>query len=375
MNVDHLSKTTAAIEIDSLRVQYGTTLALEQLNLSIPKNRVSVLIGPSGCGKSTTLRCINGLVTPTSGSIRYEGSDIGDIDGTELRRSMGYAIQNVGLLPHMTVEQNVSLVPKLLGTEVSQRQRRAHELLTLVGLDPQEYAGKFPHQLSGGESQRVGVARALGADPPVLLMDEPFGAVDPLNREVLQDEFVSIQRKLKKTVVFVTHDIDEAVRLADYLIIMKEGRLVQADSPEEILARPADDFVERFLGPDRAIKRLSLYTADRSMESFQIEDQGTTEVSSGSIDMDKEASTTCRWVLDEKGVPVEGRFFDGNSDVQREVVLGSHSVFGHASLKECMSRLLSFGLPAIPVINENGTMIGELRYESIQSISSDSGNT
>ncbi|MDA3850345.1 MAG: ABC transporter ATP-binding protein, partial [Spirochaetaceae bacterium] len=213
-----------SINLHKVEVHYGDKRALKGISLKIPNQRVTVLIGPSGCGKSTTLRCINGLVRPHKGVVEYRGQDIRQQDPTKLRREMGYAIQSAGLIPHMTVAQNVSLVPKLLGWDQSRRNRRSEELLELVGLSPGEFSHKYPSQLSGGEAQRCGVARALGADPPVLLMDEPFGAVDPINREILQDEFIAIQRKLKKTVVFVTHDLEEALRLADFLVIMQDGK-------------------------------------------------------------------------------------------------------------------------------------------------------
>ncbi len=353
-----MNNATTAISIRNLEVRYGSTVALEGISLEIPENRVTVFIGPSGCGKSTTLRSINGLVKAHGGSIRYRGTDILEQDPNELRRQMGYAIQSVGLIPHMTVGQNVTLVPRLLGWDPQRRNERCGQLLSLVKLDPEIYADKYPHELSGGEGQRVGVARALGADPPVLLMDEPFGAVDPLNREILQDEFIRIQRKLKKTVVFVTHDLEEAVRLADHLVIMKAGRVVQADSPEAILANPADEFVEQFLGPDRAIKRLTLFTADRSLSSA---DYGEAEAPA--------EEGRVHWTVDTEGRPVLGVALIDGTQVRRPVDMSGQCVVAYSSLKECMSRILSLGLPAVPVVDENGALIGEVRYESIRKIS------
>lgn len=334
--------------LKKLRIQYGEKTALDGLDLEIPAQRVTVLIGPSGCGKSSTLRSLNGMLRPSSGSVSFRGRDVSLAQPTELRRSMGYAIQNVGLIPHLTVAENVGLLPRLLDWPREKQAARVHELLKLVRLDPEEYGPKFPSQLSGGEAQRVGVARALGADPPVLLMDEPFGAVDPLTREQLQDEFIRIQRKLKKTVVFVTHDLEEAVRLADYLVIMKDGRLVQADEPSELLARPADEFVERFLGPDRTLKRLTLFTADQFMRP-----------ANGLVD----------WALDQDGRPVKGSTVFNGRQIHRTLELRVHSLAAYSSLKEALSRILALGLPAVPVLDDDERMIGEVSYADIQALS------
>ena len=246
-----------AIRLEHIVKRYGDTVAVDDLSIEVGKGEVCVLIGPSGCGKTTTLRMINRLIQPTSGRIFINGKDTTEIKPELLRRSIGYAIQSVGLFPHMTVGANIAVVPQLLHWEQSRIARRTGELLTLVGLNPTEYTQKYPNQLSGGEAQRIGVARALAADPPILLMDEPFGAVDPLTRERLQAQFVGIQQELKKSVILVTHDLDEAIRLADRIAIMRSGKLVQYDTPETILSRPANKFVHDFVGTDRALKRLS----------------------------------------------------------------------------------------------------------------------
>ncbi len=232
--------------------------AVHDLSLDVPDGQVCILIGPSGCGKSTTLRMANRLIEPDAGTVRVDGTDVRDFKPEELRRHIGYAIQGVGLFPHWTVHQNIGVVPWLLKWDQRRIDERIAELLELVGLDPIAYDAKYPDELSGGEAQRVGVARALAADPPVLLMDEPFGAVDPLTRDRLQTEFLGIQERLRKTVLFVTHDMDEAVKLGDRIAIMREGRLVQSDVPERVLAYPADEFVAGFVGDERALKRLSL---------------------------------------------------------------------------------------------------------------------
>jgi osmoprotectant transport system ATP-binding protein len=232
--------------------------AVDALTLDIEPGAICVLIGPSGCGKTTTMRMINRLIEPDSGRIEVGGRDVTHMDPVELRRSIGYVIQQIGLFPHMTIADNVATVPRLLGWDASRIAHRVDELLDLVGLEPHRFRARWPRELSGGQKQRVGVARALAADPPVMLMDEPFGAIDPITRARLQDEFLRILRKLKKTIVFVTHDIDEAIRMGNRIAILRDGRLVQYDTPEAILARPADAFVEEFVGADRALKRLSL---------------------------------------------------------------------------------------------------------------------
>jgi osmoprotectant transport system ATP-binding protein len=234
--------------------------AVDHLSLTVPAGEICVLVGPSGGGKTTALKLVNRLIPLTSGYIRIDGRQIGDYDLTELRRSIGYVIQQVGLFPHMTIEGNVGTVPKLLGRPRSWIKTRSAELLDLVGLDP-SYAKRFPAQLSGGERQRVGLARALAANPPLMLMDEPFGAIDPIVRSRLQDEFLRLQQEIRKTVVFVTHDVDEAIKVGDRIAILRQGgKLAQYDTPQGILEAPADDFVADFVGRDRALKALSLRT-------------------------------------------------------------------------------------------------------------------
>ncbi len=233
------------IKLEAVSKRYGSTLAVDNLSLEIPTGQLCVLIGSSGCGKTTTLKMINRLLEPTSGKIWVDGADTSLVVPFELRRRMGYAIQNVGLLPHLTVGQNVAVVPNLLGWEATRVQARVLELLGLVGLLHLEHS--LPKLLSGGQAQRVGVARALAADPPMLLMDEPFGAVDPLTRRHLQSEFLELQRSLKKTVVLVTHDMREALKLADRIVLLNNGRIEQDGSPTNFLESPATDFVRDFM--------------------------------------------------------------------------------------------------------------------------------
>ncbi len=236
---------------------YAGKPAVDNLSLSVEKGEIFVLVGPSGCGKSTTLRMVNRMVEPDSGTIMVNGTDIRSQSPEALRRGIGYVIQSIGLFPHMTVSENIGTVPRLLRWDKSKTAERIDELLLLIGLDPQRYRDRYPKELSGGEAQRVGVARALAADPPILLMDEPFGAVDPLTRKRLQVEFRELQRTLHKTVLFVTHDVDEAVILADKIGVMRQGILLQSGRPESFLRAPADDFVHDFLGTDYSLSMLS----------------------------------------------------------------------------------------------------------------------
>jgi len=238
------------------------TVAVDSLDLDIPDGRVMVLVGPSGCGKTTTLRMINRLVEPTTGRVLIDGRNVADSDPSKLRRGIGYVIQQTGLFPHRTVEDNIATVPLLIGWKKASARARARELMDLVGLDPAAMAGRYPYQLSGGQQQRVGVARALAADPPVLLMDEPFSAVDPIVRAALQDELIRLQAELHKTVVLVTHDVEEAIKVGDLVAVFRPGgHLAQVDTPERLLGAPADDYVRDFVGFDRGIRRLSFFPA------------------------------------------------------------------------------------------------------------------
>ena len=310
------------IEFDSVRKTYGSHVALDELSLTLPSQELTVLVGTSGSGKSTLLRTINHLVLPTSGTVSLDGRPVAGWKPEELRRHIGYVIQSVGLFPHFTVGRNVGVVPALLKWKPQRTAESVERLLTLVGLDPAKYRDRHPHELSGGEAQRVGVARALAADPPVLLLDEPFSAVDPIVRQRLQDEFLAIQKTLRKTVVFVTHDIDEAVRLADRIVLLDHGRVVQYDTPEALLERPATAFAAQFVGSDRALKRLSrLRVADY-----------------------------CR--------PVPAA----------PAIVGRAAVPPEASLREALSKMVGSGSRSLVVVDASGTIIAEISLETIESV-------
>ena len=250
------------ITFESVTKRYpGGTVAVDDLNLEIPDGKTMVLVGPSGCGKTTTLRMINRLIEPTEGRILLDGQDISQTGASQLRRGIGYVIQQTGLFPHRTIEDNIATVPLLNGWPKAKARARARELMDLVGLD-QDMGRRYPYQLSGGQQQRVGVARALAADPPVLLMDEPFSAVDPIVRATLQDELTRLQGELHKTVVFVTHDVEEAIKVGNLVAVWyPHGKIAQIDTPERLLGAPADDYVENFLGFDRGIRRLAFFPA------------------------------------------------------------------------------------------------------------------
>jgi osmoprotectant transport system ATP-binding protein len=255
-----VSTRGATVEFRDVSKRYPGQLAVDQLSLRVPAGRICVLVGPSGSGKTTSLKMVNRLIEPSAGSILIDGHDITAEEPTALRRRIGYVIQQIGLFPHQTIAENVGTVPRLLGWPTERIASRTEELLALVGLEPSRFARRYPAQLSGGERQRVGVARALAAEPPVMLMDEPFGAVDPIVRDRLQNEFLRIQRDQGTTVLFVTHDIDEAIKLGDRVAVMRGGKLVQYAPPGELLAHPANDFVAEFVGSDRGLKRLALLT-------------------------------------------------------------------------------------------------------------------
>ncbi len=352
------------IELVNVTKTYPATVAVKDLSFTVEDGEFCVLIGPSGCGKSTTLRMINRLIEATSGNLLINNTDIRDYPAEVLRRNIGYAIQSVGLFPHMTVAKNISVVPQLLKWETGRSSARVSELLDLLGLDPSSYRDKFPHELSGGEAQRVGVARALAADPSILLMDEPFGALDPITRESLQSSFARIQRVLKKTIVFVTHDIDEAIRLASRILIMKDGQKVQYDTPENILTHPRDKFVLEFIGADRALKRLARLPVQDLMRP------------ASSIKEDHDPASAVRilgpdkflWVTDKEGRLlgwVDMKAHESSSaslaDSTVRVDPGNFAVRGDSTAREALSRMVQAGTGTTAVLDDAGRLLGEIR--------------
>ena len=306
MTEQSVDPTGVRIELDGVSKVYpgSTSPAVDNVSLDIPAGEIVVFVGPSGCGKTTTMRMINRLSEPTSGRILIGDKDALSIKPTELRRSIGYAIQQAGLFPHMTIRQNVGLVPGLLGWDRTRIGDRVDELLDLVGLEPSQYAERYPRQLSGGQQQRVGVARALAADPPVLLMDEPFGAVDPITRSTLQDELLRLQTELRKTIVFVTHDFGEAVKLGDRIAVLgQQSKVLQYDTPQNILANPADDTVAGFVGSGASLRQLGLLRVkDVALEPRPTVNRGDSVEQARAVI----AETDFDWavVLDDKQRPV-----------------------------------------------------------------------
>ena len=325
----------AVIEFDAVTKVYPGAAApsVDRLSLRIEAGEICALVGPSGSGKTTAMRMINRLIEPTQGEVRINGQSNHALPVEELRRSIGYVIQSGGLFPHRTILDNVGTVPRLLGWDERTIVARAREVLDLVGLSPDTYGARYPSQLSGGQRQRVGVARALAADPPLMLMDEPFGAIDPVVREKIQDEFLRLQAHVGKTIVIVTHDLDEAMRMGDKVAVLREGGvLAQCGTPSELLAAPADDFVSQFVGSDRALRRLSLLTIGevRIIELAEAAKQGFT------------------LYVDEHGRPVQ--WSDG-SPVLTCLGVGMN-------LRSALSELLTWGINFAPVVDDAGRLIG-----------------
>jgi len=356
------------IRLEGIGKNFGDFIAVNELSLEIPEGRTCVLVGPSGCGKTTTLRIINRLIEPTRGTVFIDGEDYKGKKVEVLRRDIGYVIQEVGLFPHRTIAENIATTPKLAGWDEKEIEKRVDELLEMVELDPEENRGKFPRQLSGGQRQRVGLARAMAADPPVMLMDEPFAAVDPITRENLQNMFLRLQRKMKKTIVFVTHDINEAIKMGDQIAILKEGDLVQSDSPEELLANPKNQFVNDFIGVDRAIKILDLFSIDELMWT------DAPKINLGSLQ--QEAEELQRQWSEPIPVVVENevgeRFWfnldDLENGIKAEDILRplNLSLEPTSSVKLAMARMLEENNDAVFIPGEEGEEPGILTLKGIR---------
>jgi osmoprotectant transport system ATP-binding protein len=358
------------IELNRVTKIYPGTAqpAVNSISLTVPQGEICVFIGPSGCGKTTLMRLINRLIPLTSGSISVDGKDIMTLNPIELRRQIGYVIQQVGLFPHMTVRDNIATVPKLLGWTKAKIDERVDELLGLVNLDPKEFRDRYPRQLSGGQAQRIGVARAMAANPTTMLMDEPFGAIDPINREVLQDEFLRIQAKLKKTIIFVTHDINEAIKMGQRVVLLQDGQLVQAGLPDELLNRPANEFVKSFVGTDRVLKRLNLLKVKDAMMLNPVhclEEDLSEKVLEQMINCDLAFLIVAD--RDQKLLGYVNQYdLRGHkgivADVVRKLTL---TVSPERNLKEALSQMLSYDLGILVAVDEEGHIQGVLNSATL----------
>ncbi|MEU9183051.1 betaine/proline/choline family ABC transporter ATP-binding protein [Streptomyces sp. NPDC048484] len=363
--------TGATIRLENLTKRYpgSSEAAVDSVNMEINSGELVVLVGPSGCGKSTTLKMINRLIEPTGGRIRIGGEDVTHMDPVKLRRKIGYAIQSSGLFPHMTVAQNIGLVPKMIGWPKSRVTARIEEMLDLVGLDAREFHGRYPRQLSGGQQQRVGVARALAADPPVLLMDEPFGAVDPITRDHLQDELIRLQRELHKTIVFVTHDFDEAIKLGDRIAVLREqSHIAQFDTPEAILTNPADDFVSGFVGAGAALKRLNL-TRVRDVEITGYPTVTVDDPLQEIFNSIRASGTNEILLLDRRGRPYKwlrrGDLMRARGSLARAGTLVNDTVTRDATLRDALEAVLTDNAGRVVVTGRRGEYTGVVDVETL----------
>ena len=360
------------IRLENLTKHFGPPsqpiVAVDNVNLDLPTGEICVLLGPSGCGKTTTMKMINRLIQPTSGKVYIDGRDTSAADPIELRRSIGYVIQQIGLFPNKTIEDNICVVPDLLGWDRAKSRARANELLELVGLQPDLFLKRYPKELSGGQQQRVGVLRALAADPPVMLMDEPFGAIDPINREVIQEEFLKMQKAIRKTIIFVSHDLDEAVKMADKIAIFRSGKLEQFASPNDLLARPANSFIESFLGTDRALKRLRLVSVSKAMVPDFV--PATPAMAAAELCQRLNGSLVpAALVVNADGV--------AEAIVDTDVIKASNgTVADHAravratvpvtaDLRQAVSLMLAHDMPVLPCVDETGKVRGVMTFRSI----------
>jgi osmoprotectant transport system ATP-binding protein len=373
------SRQAAVVEFDHVTKRYDAPSAKDRgkpmlgavndLSMTVPAGKICVLVGPSGCGKTTSLKMVNRLIEPTSGRILIDGVDAGTRELTDLRRSIGYVIQQVGLFPHQTIAENVATVPRLLGWPKARLRERSEELMGLVGLDPAKYRDRFPSQLSGGERQRVGVARALAADPPIMLMDEPFGAVDPIVRDRLQNEFLRLQETIAKTILFVTHDIDEAIKMGDLVAVFQTGGiLAQFATPLEILAAPASEFVARFVGQDRGLKRLSLLR----VSDVKLQPAVTARPGDPAADARRRAlDDPLRYllVIDSENRPLgwvaHGDIPADGQIMERMANPVSPTVNKRTTLKDALSMMLDADVQTGIVVDHHGAVLGLLTVESV----------
>ncbi|MBL4953956.1 ABC transporter ATP-binding protein [Neobacillus sp. OS1-32] len=360
------------IEFKNIVKKYRTKTIINHFSLKIDAGELVVFIGPSGCGKTTLLKMINKLIQPTSGHIYVNGSDISAMNPIELRRNIGYVIQNTGLFPHMTIKENVELIPKLKGEDPGDIDKKTRKLLQMVGLDPKEYLNRYPQELSGGQQQRVGVARAFSTDSEIILMDEPFSALDPVTRTTLQDELFTMQKELNKTIIFVTHDMDEAIKIADKICIIKDGDILQYDSPENILKNPANEFVADFIGKRRIWNNPELLTAVDFMIQNPVKITAKRNVLQA-IEIMKENKVDSLMVTDKnnfllglvtlKGIQLQNRNLSVEALMEKNVL----SVSDDANLISVLATMNKHRIGYVPVVNKQNQLIGLITRSSILS--------
>jgi osmoprotectant transport system ATP-binding protein len=344
--------------------------AVDGVTLTVPDGEICIFIGPSGCGKTTMMRMINRLLPLTSGKILLGGKDVYSMDEIQLRRGIGYVIQQIGLFPNMTVRDNIAVVPKLLGWDKKKIDDKVDELLNLVNLNPAMFRFRYPRELSGGQAQRIGVARGMAVDPPYMLMDEPFGAIDPINRAELQDEFLKIQERLRKTIIFVTHDIDEAIKMGDMICLLRDGRLEQFGTPEDLLIRPSNRFVKDFVGADRALKRLNLLRAEDAMMTDPIHCHVNDSAPKILEHMNQE-DLSFLLVLDDEdklqGYVSHRDLVDFSGKVGEIVHPMTLTVPPEWSLKDSLSKMLQYDVGILCVVDEERHLMGVLNSKTLVS--------
>ena len=366
----------AVVAFEHVTKRYGgpdTPPAVNDLSLTIPAGEICVLVGPSGCGKTTSMKMVNRLIEPTSGRITIGGDDVMSLPAVELRRRIGYVIQQVGLFPHLTVGDNVGVVPGLLRWKPERVRERTVELLELVGLDPAQYRSRYPNELSGGERQRVGVARALAADPPVMLMDEPFGAVDPIRRDRLQNEFLRLQKKVRKTIIFVTHDVDEAIKMGDRIAILQRGGiLAQYDTPAAVLANPASEFVEHFVGADRGLKRLSLARVGDLELIEAVPVRAGEDRADVRRRLDRVEELDYALLVDDRDRPlgwIDQADLTGDGPIDADAATpGAPTVERETTLRDALSALLGSSVQLGVVVDERERVLGLLSVDAISDV-------
>ena len=362
------------ISFKNVTKRFDDFVAVNNLTLDLHSGKTIVLIGPSGCGKTTTLRMINRLIEPTEGTIYINGTDISKLDPVDLRRNIGYVIQQIALFPHMNIAQNIGLVPHLKNWPESKRKQRIKELLEFVSMPPSKFYYRYPNELSGGQQQRIGVARALAADPQIILMDEPFGALDPITRATLQDEMLEMQDKLKKTIVFVTHDMDEALKLADKIAVMKDGKALQYDSPKQLLKNPSHGFVDEFIGKDRLLKRPEFI----NVKDIMITDPVTIfpeRTLNQALEKMRQQKVDSLMVVDRSGKFIGLttandvlQNFDNAEKVSQIIKTDVHYVTEDANVNQVLSIMAQEQVGYVPVIGENNKLTGLITRSSLVNV-------